>query len=140
MYFSTDIIVGFPGETEDDFLQTCEVFERVNFDMAYIFRYSIRTGTPAATMADQVGDEEKERRNRELLGRLERQSLRRNQALVGSVQEVLVEGPDRKGLRYMGRTPGNRIAHFAGDERLVGKLIPVRIERASVSSLVGMVV
>jgi tRNA-2-methylthio-N6-dimethylallyladenosine synthase len=140
MYFSTDIIVGFPGESEEDFAQTCDVFERVNFDMAFIFRYSIRTGTPAAELADQLSDAEKERRNQELLARLERQSRRRNEALVGTVQEVLVEGPDKKGLRYMGRTPGNRITHFAGHDRLVGELVPVRIERASVSSLVGEVI
>jgi tRNA-2-methylthio-N6-dimethylallyladenosine synthase len=140
MYFSTDIIVGFPGETEEDFAQTCAVFEEVNYDMAYIFRYSIRTGTPAAVMPEQVPEADKERRNQILLDRLHTQSLRRNRALVGTVQEVLVEGPDQRGLRYMGRTPGNRIAHFAGGEELVGELVHIRVERATVSSLVGEIV
>jgi tRNA-2-methylthio-N6-dimethylallyladenosine synthase len=140
MYFSTDIIVGFPGETQEDFAETCDVFDRVNYDMAYIFRYSVRTGTPAAEMANQVHEDEKERRNQALLDRLLAQSLRRNHALIGTVQEVLVEGPDQRGLRYMGRTPGNRIAHFAGHGRLVGELAQVRIERASASSLVGVVI
>ena len=92
------------------------------------------------TLPDQVPDEVKERRNQELLDRLERQSLRRNQALVGTVQDVLIEGRDKKGLRFMGRTPGNRVAHVDGSDRLIGEVVPVRIERASVSSLVGVVV
>jgi tRNA-2-methylthio-N6-dimethylallyladenosine synthase len=140
MYFSTDIIVGFPGETEEDFAATCDVFDLVNYDMAYIFRYSVRTGTPAAEMADQLSDAEKERRNQVLLDRLEAQSLRRNHALIGTVQEILVEGPDKRGLRFVGRTPGNRITHFDGSDRLIGELVDVRIARASVSSLVGEVV
>ncbi|RME69630.1 MAG: tRNA (N6-isopentenyl adenosine(37)-C2)-methylthiotransferase MiaB [Verrucomicrobia bacterium] len=140
MYFSTDIIVGFPGETEEDFEQTRDLFERVGYDMAFIFKYSIRTGTPAATLPDQLPAEEKERRNQILLDLLHRQSLRRNQSLVGTIQEVLVEGPDKKGLRFTGRTPGNRTVHFEGHERLIGELVNVRIERASASSLVGAVV
>ena len=140
MYFSTDIIVGFPGETAEDFAETCDMLTRVNYDMAYIFRYSIRTGTPAATMADQLSDEEKERRNQVLLDLLSAQSQRRNQTLLGTAQEVLVEGPDAKGLRFTGRTPGNRVVHFAGADRLIGELVQVRIERVSVSSLHGVVV
>jgi tRNA-2-methylthio-N6-dimethylallyladenosine synthase len=139
MYFSTDIIVGFPGETEDDFEQTRDLFARVDYDMAFVFKYSTRTGTPAATMEGQVSQEEKERRNGVLLAMLEEHSRRRNASLVGTVQEVLVEGPDKRGMRYTGRTPGNRVVHFEGSERLVGELIGVKIERASVSSLVGVV-
>jgi tRNA-2-methylthio-N6-dimethylallyladenosine synthase len=139
MVFSTDIIVGFPGETEEDFEGTRAVFEAVDYDMAYVFKYSIRTGTPAATMADQVPEAIKEDRNQSLLRLLEQNSRRRNQALVGSVQEVLVEGPDRKGLRYLGRTGGNRTVHFDGAERLIGELVPVRIARATTSVLYGEV-
>jgi tRNA-2-methylthio-N6-dimethylallyladenosine synthase len=135
--FSTDIIVGFPGETEEDFAQTRELFATVSYDMAYIFKYSVRTGTPAATMAGQVPEAVKEARNQELLRLLEQHSRRRNQALVGSVQEVLVEGPDRKGLRYLGRTPGNRVVHFQGTDRLIGALAPVHIERATTAALYG---
>jgi len=139
MHFSTDVIVGFPGETEEDFAQTRELFEAVNYDMAYIFKYSIRTGTPAATMPGQVPEETKEARNQVLLRLLEKNSRRRNQLLVGTVQEVLVEGPDKKGLRFMGRTGGNRTVHFDGSPRLTGQLASVRIDRATTSALYGTV-
>jgi tRNA-2-methylthio-N6-dimethylallyladenosine synthase len=137
MYFSTDIIVGFPGETEDDFQQTRELFEETNYDMAYVFKYSIRTGTPAATMPDQVPEEVKEERNQILLRLLEENSNRRNATLLGGTQEVLVEGPDKKGRLFMGRTRGNRIVHFDATERLIGELVPVQIERASTAVLYG---
>jgi tRNA-2-methylthio-N6-dimethylallyladenosine synthase len=137
MYFSTDVIVGFPGETDEEFRQTRELFEACNYDMAYIFKYSIRTGTPAAAMGDQIPDEVKEARNQELLGLLEANSNRRNATLLGTTQEVLVEGPDKKGLQFMGRTRGNRIVHFAADPRLIGELVPVKIERASTAVLYG---
>jgi tRNA-2-methylthio-N6-dimethylallyladenosine synthase len=140
MYFSTDVIVGFPGETTGDFEQTRELFEACNYDMAYVFKYSIRTGTPAASMGDQVPDEVKEERNQMLLDILHRNSVRRNDTLLGTVQEVLVEGPDKTGLRFTGRTRGNRVTIFDADPRLVGQLVPVRIERASVSSLYGELV
>jgi tRNA-2-methylthio-N6-dimethylallyladenosine synthase len=139
MHFSTDVIVGFPGETEEDFAQTRELFDAVNYDMAYIFKYSIRTGTPAAALAGQVPEETKEARNQVLLGLLEKNSRRRNQLLVRTVQEVLVEGPDKKGLRFMGRTGGNRTVHFDGSPRLTGELVPVRIDRATTSALYGTV-
>ena len=137
MVFSTDVIVGFPGETEEDFAATRALFEEVNYDMAYIFKYSIRTGTPAAERPDQVAEETKEARNAVLLGLLERNSLRRNAALVGTVERVLVDGPDRTGLRFTGRTEGNRVAVFDADPRLIGSIVPLRIERASVSTLYG---
>jgi tRNA-2-methylthio-N6-dimethylallyladenosine synthase len=139
IYFSTDVIVGFPGETEDDFEQTRELFESCDYDMAYVFKYSIRTGTPAAELGDQVPDEVKERRNQVLLDILQRNSARRNESLVGTVQEVLVEGPDRTGERFTGRTRGNRVVIFEGTSRLVGRLFQVKVERASVSSLYGTV-
>lgn len=139
MYFSTDIIVGFPGETEEDFARTRELFVEANYDMAYIFKYSIRTGTPAATMPGQVPDDVKEARNAELLALLEANSNRRNATLLGTAQEVLVEGPDKKGRGLMGRTRGNRIVHFAGDPRLIGELVPVRITRVSTAVLYGEV-
>jgi tRNA-2-methylthio-N6-dimethylallyladenosine synthase len=137
MYFSTDVIVGFPGETEEDFAQTRELFEACNYDMAYIFKYSIRTGTPAETMGDQIADEVKEARNAELLAILQANSNRRNALLLGTTEEVLVEGRDKKGLRYMGRTRGNRIVHFDASDRLIGQLVPVKIERASTAVLYG---
>jgi tRNA-2-methylthio-N6-dimethylallyladenosine synthase len=137
MYFSTDVIVGFPGETEEDFAQTRALFEACNYDMAYVFKYSIRTGTPAAEMADQVPEDVKERRNQILLEILQKNSLRRTAAMVGTVEEVLVEGRDKSGQRFTGRTRGNRVCVFDADPRLVGQLVPLKIERATVSTLYG---
>jgi tRNA-2-methylthio-N6-dimethylallyladenosine synthase len=140
MYFSTDVIVGFPGETEEDFEQTRELFEACNYDMAYIFKYSIRTGTPAAELGDQIAEEVKERRNQILLEVLQKNSLRRTAALIGTSEEVLVEGRDKSGQRFTGRTRGNRVCVFDADPRLVGQLVPLKIERASVSTLYGELV
>ncbi len=144
MYFSTDIIVGFPGETEEDFQLTKELFRECNFDMAYIFKYSIRTGTVAEELAEeleeQLPDEVKERRNQELLDVLRENSDRRNQSLVGTVQTVLIEGPDKRGLHFTGRTPGNRVVIVDADPRLVGELVPVSISRATTSTLYGELV
>ncbi len=137
MYFSTDVIVGFPGETDEDFAQTRELFAAANYDMAYVFKYSVRTGTPAATMADQVPDAVKEERNQILLDLLRENSLRRSQTLVGTVEEVLIEGRDQTGARFTGRTRGNRVCVFDAEPRLVGSLVPLRITRVSVSTLYG---
>jgi len=136
MYFSTDVIVGFPGETDEDFEDTRKVFEAANYDMAYVFKYSIRTGTPAANLP-QVADEVKEYRNKTLLSILEKNSVRRNSELIGKTEEVLIEGLDKKGHIYTGRTRGNRVAIFAAAPRLIGSLVPLKITRASVSTLYG---
>jgi tRNA-2-methylthio-N6-dimethylallyladenosine synthase len=140
MAFSTDIIVGFPGETDTDFEETRSLCEEVDYDMAYIFKYSVRTGTPAATMPEQVPESVREERNQVLLEVLRKGSLRRSQSLVGTIQEVLVEGPDKTGERFMGRTRGNRATVFEGSSRLVGSLANVEITRASVSTLYGNLV
>ncbi|MCF3651361.1 tRNA (N6-isopentenyl adenosine(37)-C2)-methylthiotransferase MiaB [Synoicihabitans lomoniglobus] len=140
MYFSTDVIVGFPGETEEDFQQTKALFEACNFDMAYIFKYSIRTGTVAEELEDQLPDAVKERRNQELLDVLRANSARRNQSLVGTTMEVLIEGPDKTGQHFTGRTRGNRVVIVDADPRLVGELVPVSISRATISTLYGELV
>ncbi len=140
IYFSTDVIVGFPGETDEDFAQTRELLEAVNCDMAYVFKYSIRTGTPAAEMPGQVPDETKEQRNQILLELLHQNSVRRNLSLIGRTEEVLVEGRDKTGRRFTGRTRGNRVAVFEANERLIGQLVPLRIERTTVSTLYGELV
>jgi tRNA-2-methylthio-N6-dimethylallyladenosine synthase len=137
MYFSTDVIVGFPGETDEDFAQTRELFETCDFDMAYVFKYSIRTGTPAATMPDQVPEDVKEHRNQVLLAVLERNSKRRTAQLIGRMEEVLVDGRDKTGARFTGRTRGNRVCVFDAHPRLVGSLVSLRIDRATVSTLYG---
>ncbi len=138
MFFSTDVIVGFPGETEDEFQDTVHHFKDIAFDMAFLFKYSIRTGTEAADMEDQIPQEEKEARLQVLLDTLEGQSLKRNQSMVGSIQEILVEGQARRGDNmFMGRTPGFRKVIFPGSDRLVGELVPLRITEASTSTLRG---
>jgi tRNA-2-methylthio-N6-dimethylallyladenosine synthase len=140
MAFSTDIIVGFPGETDEDFEETRTLCQEVDYDMAYVFKYSVRTGTPAATMPGQVPEDVREHRNQVLLETLREGSLRRSSALVGTVQEVLVEGPDKTGEHFMGRTRGNRAVVFDAAPRLVGTLVSVEIARASVSTLYGNLV
>ena len=138
MYFSTDIIVGFPGETDEDFQMTCEMFEEIGFDMAFIFKYSPRSGTPAAEMDDDVPKTVKEDRNQILLKKLGEQSSRRNASLVGTTQEILVEGPARKGEgMFMGRTRGFRKVIFPASQRLVGEMVDVEIEESSVTTLKG---
>lgn len=138
MYFSTDIIVGFPGETEDDFEETRKVFEELEFEMAFIFKYSIRTGTPAEDLEDHLSQNVKEDRNQILLRILEKNSINRNQSLIGKTEEVLVEGPARRGGGMLtGRTRGFRKVVFKGNDRLVGELVSVKILDVSVSSLSG---
>ena len=140
MYFSTDVIVGFPGETEADFEETADLFANNRFDMAFIFKYSPRSGTPAADRGEQVPQSIKEERNQVLLGLLEQSSLERNQSLIGATQQVLVEGPARRGEGLLqGRTPGNRKVVFPGTNEWIGELVEVTIDRASVSSLYGTV-
>jgi tRNA-2-methylthio-N6-dimethylallyladenosine synthase len=135
---STDIIVGFPGETGEEFEATRSLFEEVGFDMAFIFKYSERSGTPAAELGDDVPAEVKEARNQALLDILGRSSLQRNEATVGTVQQVLLEGPARKGEGiFMGRNPGNRKVLVPASARLVGQCVPVRILEATVSVLKG---
>ncbi len=135
---STDIIVGFPGETEEDFEQTASLMREVEFDQAYLFKYSKRRDTPAADMPDQLGDEIKEQRNQILLQILNERMARKNQALVGQTVEILVEGRSEKGGRRMfGRTRTNRIVVFDGSERHKGELLPIRIERATTVALYG---
>lgn len=136
----SDFIVGYPGETDDDFQATVALMERVQFAQSYVFKYSPRPGTHAAAeLRDDVPDAVKAERNRILLELQEQHSLARNRALVGSVQEVLVEGPAKLGEgRMTGRTAQHRLVHFAAtDCALVGRYMPVRIERALPHSLLG---
>ncbi len=136
--FSTDVIVGFPGETEEDFEATRALFEELRFDMAFIFKYSERSGTKAAEMSDDVPNEIKEARNQVLLEILARHSLERNDGYLGTVQPVLVEGPARRGDGiFQGRNPTNRKVLFPASERLVGETVDVRILESSVSILKG---
>jgi tRNA-2-methylthio-N6-dimethylallyladenosine synthase len=138
MHFSTDIIVGYPGETDQDFEETVSVFREVGFDMAFIFKYSPRSGTPSAELSDDVPTEVKEQRNQILLEILQQQSLAANQRLVGTTQEILVESAARKGeSMLMGRTRGFRKVLFEGPTRLIGELISVQITDATVTTATG---
>ncbi len=136
---TTDFIVGFPSETAGEFEASSALMDEIGFDNAFIFKYSPRPGTPAAELADDVPDEEKQRRNQALLTAQDRVGLARNRALVGTVQEVLVEGPSlRQAERWAGRTPGNKIAIFDPTPALrVGELAGVCVTRARAQTLYG---
>jgi tRNA-2-methylthio-N6-dimethylallyladenosine synthase len=145
---TTDIIVGFPGETEEDYKQTRDLVEEIEFDNAFVFRYSPRRDTPAAEMSDQIDEHLKEERNQDLLEVVNKSNRRILERLVGSQVEVLCEGPSKTNrARLMGRTRTNKIVVFptspkrqptGESEELVGELVNVRIERANGFSLYGI--
>jgi tRNA-2-methylthio-N6-dimethylallyladenosine synthase len=135
---TTDIIVGFPGETEDDYQQTRALIEEIKFDNAFIFRYSPRRDTPAAEMANQVDENIKEHRNHDLLEVVNNLARSINERLLGRTLEVLCEGPSKTNpSRLMGRTRTNKIVLFESSEDFAGTLVDVRIERATGFSLYG---
>jgi tRNA-2-methylthio-N6-dimethylallyladenosine synthase len=136
---TTDIIVGFPGETVEDYLETRKAVEAVQFDQAFVFRYSPRKDTPAAEMPDQVPERVKEERNQDLLALVDSIVERKNLAQVGTTQEVLCEGPSRyNAARLSGRTRTNRIVIFDGDpRRMAGQLFDVHITESSGFTLYG---
>jgi tRNA-2-methylthio-N6-dimethylallyladenosine synthase len=136
----TDIIVGFPGETEDDFRETLAVVEEVGFDSAFTFVYSPRHGTDAAAMAGQIPDEVKRDRIERLVELVQRVAAERNAARVGRVEEVLVEGPSRTDPAVLrGRTRRNTTVNFTGDAA-PGELVDVLIDRATSTTLAGAAV
>ncbi len=138
---TSDVIVGFPGEEEKDFEDTLTLIQKVQFDDLYSFKYSPRKGTRAETFDDQVNEEIKQRRL-VLLQSLQKEiTLRKNQAYVGRMEEVLVEGRSRQSPQdIMGRTRTNKIVNFRGDSELVGKLVQVRITQGLPHSLRGELV
>src|SRR5215207_2718465 len=133
----TDVIVGFPGETENDFRQTLEVVEEVRYDSAFTFVYSPRHGTEAAALPDQVPHEVKVARMERLVEAVQRIARQRNRERVGRVEEVLVEGPSRTDASLLrGRTRRNTTVNFTGAAQ-PGELVPVRIEAATSTTLKG---
>ncbi|MGB0272817.1 MAG: tRNA (N6-isopentenyl adenosine(37)-C2)-methylthiotransferase MiaB [Opitutales bacterium] len=141
VYISTDVIVGFPGETDADFELTRHAFDEIGFDMAYLFKYSVRPDTTAEPLGDPIPKAVKEARNQVLLDILGRHSLARNEALIDTVEEVLFEGPAKRGEgMFMGRTRGHRKVIVKATPRLVGQLVPVRITEATASTLMGELV
>ena len=139
MAFSTDIIVGFPGETEADFEATLDMIEHVAYDNVFVFRYSRRPGTPAAAMPEQVGDDVKAERNRRVLEVAQRVGAARSARLNGRTMEVLVDGTSRRSAGELsGRTRCNRVVNFDGQDRVaVGDIVHVRVTDALPHSLRG---
>ena len=137
MVMTTDIIVGFPGETDDDFAQTMQLLHEVEYDALFAFKYSKRPRTKAVGLPEHIAEEVKDKRLDQVFELQKGISLRKNERHVGSVQEVLVEGTSKKGGTLTGRTRGNKAVNFPGSEALTGSLVQVRILAAGTNSLSG---
>jgi tRNA-2-methylthio-N6-dimethylallyladenosine synthase len=138
---TTDLIVGFPGETEQDFRDTIDLVERVRYDAAYTFVYNKRSGTPAANLPDQVPDEQKKARIQELISLQNSITLAKCQEEIGRRVEVLVEGPSRNNeLMLTGRTRNNKVVIFHGSPDLKGKLVTLNIYAAKTWHLEGKLI
>lgn len=138
---SSDFIVGFPGETAQDFEQTMNLIAQVNFDMSFSFIYSARPGTPAADMPDDVSEEEKKQRLYLLQERINQQASQFSRRMLGTEQRILVEGPSKKDIMELtGRTENNRIVNFVGSPDMIGKFVDVKITDVYTNSLRGEVV
>jgi tRNA-2-methylthio-N6-dimethylallyladenosine synthase len=138
MGLSTDIIVGFPGETEEDFEKTRQFLDTFGFEMAYVFKYSPRPGTPAFNAENSVPEEIKESRHRILLSLVRTHSERKHRVCIGSIQEVLIEGHDPKGWgKWRGRTPCNKRVILDSPSPVLGQILAVKIESASANTLYG---
>ncbi len=135
LVLTSDVIVGFPGETEEEFEDTVKLIERVRYDALFTFIYSPRGGTPAAAMPDPTPKAEKNRRFDRLLAVQNRISEEKHRAYIGSVQRVLVDGRDGDSLTA--RTEGGRLVRFAGDDSLIGQLLDVKITGCTTWSLTG---
>ena len=138
MALSSDFIVGFPGETEDDFQKMMRLIEDLRYDNSFSFIFSPRPGTPAANLQDDTPHEVKLRRLQEVQAAINRQLLEISQERVGTVQRVLVEGRSKRDAgELMGRTECNRVVNFAGDARLVGQMVDLQITEARTYTLRG---
>lgn len=137
---SSDFIVGFPGETEEDFKQTMQLIAEVNFDLSYSFIYSARPGTPAANMPDDVTEEMKKNRLYTLQQRINQQAMQFSRQMLGTTQRVLVEGASKKNqMELSGRTENNRVVNFAGTAEMIGQFVDVEITDIYPNSLRGKV-
>ncbi len=135
---SSDIMVGFPGETEEDFLDTLDLIERVRYDSAFTFLYSPRKGTPAAEDPDQIPEDIKHDRFNRMVDLINRISAEKNAAMEGRVEDVLVEGASKNSADALsGRTDGFKLVNFRGDRSLIGQIVPVRITKGKTFSLEG---
>ena len=141
VYLSTDIIVGFPNETYEQFLDTVKMVEFAKYDSAFTFIYSPRKNTPAASMEDNVDAKEKSRRFKELVVALEKTIKVSSDRMIGKTYEVLVEGVSEKDPSMMsGYTEGNKLVHFKGDTSLIGKIVKVKINESHLYSLLGKII
>ncbi len=137
---SSDFIVGFPGETEEDFQATMDLISEIGFDQSYSFIYSPRPGTPASELSDEVPMREKKARLARLQSRISAMASQISQSMVGARQRVLVEGPSRKNKHQLyGRTENNRVVNFDGDPNLVGQFVELEISEALPNSLRGRI-
>jgi tRNA-2-methylthio-N6-dimethylallyladenosine synthase len=135
---TTDLIVGFPGETEADFEDTLKLADTIEFDNAYVYKYSPRRDTPAADLPDQLSDEVKEARHARLLERINAIAQKRYDAFIGQTVDVLVEGPSRRNsARWTGRSGCTKIVLFDAAQRQRGEFLPIRIERTGKFTLYG---
>ena len=138
---STDIIVGFPGETEEEFEETLSLANEVEYDSAFTFLYSVREGTPAAKREDQVPEDDKHARFNRLVDAINTTSAKKNSEYIGKVERVLVDGMSRsKDGTYEGRTDGFKLVNFTGGPGLEGKIVDVKITGSNTFSLTGEVV
>ena len=139
--FSTDIIVGFPGETDEEFEDTLDVVEKVNFEQVYMFIYSRRVGTPGDKMPNQVPEEIKHKRFDRLKELVESQIEENNQKYVGTIQKVLVEGTSKNNPNMLtGRTDSNKVVIFEGDKELINKIIDLKIVSEHMWYLKGCII
>jgi len=137
---TTDIIVGFPGESEEDFQETLSLLETVKYDSAFTFLYSVRKGTPAAEYEDQISEEIKHERFNRMREILDSGMAENNKAYEGRIEKVLVEGSSKKNSRTLtGRTESMKIVNFYGNREMIGKIVDVRITEGKTYSLVGEV-
>lgn len=125
---TTDIIVGFPGETEEDFLETLDVVEKSNYDTAFTFIYSKRTGTPAASMPNQVPEDVVKERFNRLLTLVQENGRKVSSRFTGTVKEILVEEESKEQGMLTGRTEHNLLVHFPGEKDLIGQFINVHLD------------
>ena len=138
---ASDFIVGFPGETEADFAHTLKLVDEIGFDASYSFMYSARPGTPAAGLDDPVPQEVKQERLARLKQKLDALEQRISRSMVGSIQQILVEGPSKKNPSELaGRTSNNRTVNFPGSARLAGHIVDMRITEALTHTLRGEIV
>lgn len=138
---STDIIVGFPGETEEEFCETLSLVAEVEYDSAFTFLYSIRKGTPAEKYPDQIPEEVKHERFNRLVDLVNEISAKKNAAYVGRTEKVLVEGSSKNNeLTYTGRTEGFKLINFDGSEDMIGKIVDVKVTCGKTFSLEGEVI